>query len=536
MSTAHTTAAAAAGAEDVVTFPTSSNPHVAMYHLNRPRALNSLNQPMVDLLREKVDKWITEKETRVVVGRGEGRGFCAGGDVKQVTQDARASSEGLAGALDFFRCENELDYLLALLKTGKVPQRLADRDAEGATESKEVDVDGKTYIVFMDGPTMGGGAGLSYPAPLRIANESTIFAMPETKIGFAPDVGAQFYLSQLDGAVGAWLAVTGESLFGRALGIATHYIPKSKIAEVVAAIEALPKEELTTARLSALILSFSAPPTTSASEASTNKTPDAPSLIAGDVRNLLDRAFSKSTVPKVLAALHAAIDGKDKQSWSPRALEWAQQTIKTIGERSPTGMKIALLNWQGARKLRSLRSQLDKDLAMCCAFMTATQDMFAGVDQVLVHKSKEPAAWDPATLDDPRLEEGKLQTTWFDRKKSTTLDAAPELGLLPPTGGEHLWGTFRAWGLPSEQSVQEYITGSRSSSDAFALTRTELKQRLWSDLVTERGLDESASGVQQFKAEVEAKVEEVCERQCVLEGEGEAEGKKYLKWHPVAKL
>lgn len=64
---------------------------------------------------------------------------------------------------------------------------------------------------------VGGGAGLSYPAPLRIANESTIFAMPETKIGFSPDVGAQFYLSQLDGAVGAWLAVTGESLFGRAV-------------------------------------------------------------------------------------------------------------------------------------------------------------------------------------------------------------------------------------------------------------------------------------------------------------------------------
>jgi hypothetical protein len=83
MSAAHTSAAAAVGAEDVVTFPTSSNPHVAMYHLNRPRALNSLNQPMVDLLREKVDRWIDEKETRVVVGRGEGRGFCAGGDVKR---------------------------------------------------------------------------------------------------------------------------------------------------------------------------------------------------------------------------------------------------------------------------------------------------------------------------------------------------------------------------------------------------------------------------------------------------------------------
>lgn len=83
MSAAHTSAAATASAEDVVTFPTLSNPHVAMYHLNRPRALNSLNQPMVDLLRKKVDSWTVEKETRVVIGRGEGRGFCAGGDVKR---------------------------------------------------------------------------------------------------------------------------------------------------------------------------------------------------------------------------------------------------------------------------------------------------------------------------------------------------------------------------------------------------------------------------------------------------------------------
>lgn len=64
---------------------------------------------------------------------------------------------------------------------------------------------------------VGGGAGLSYPAPLRVATETTMFAMPETKIGFAPDVGSQFYLAQLDGAVGAWLAVTGETLFGRAV-------------------------------------------------------------------------------------------------------------------------------------------------------------------------------------------------------------------------------------------------------------------------------------------------------------------------------
>ena len=40
--------------------------------------------------------------------------------------------------------------------------------------------------------------------------------MPETKIGFFPDVGASYYLSHLDGKIGAYLALTGTSLTGRA--------------------------------------------------------------------------------------------------------------------------------------------------------------------------------------------------------------------------------------------------------------------------------------------------------------------------------
>ena len=64
---------------------------------------------------------------------------------------------------------------------------------------------------------VGGGAGLSYPAPLRVATSTTNFAMPETAIGFAPDVGASFYLAQLDGAIGAYLGLVGESVHGRAV-------------------------------------------------------------------------------------------------------------------------------------------------------------------------------------------------------------------------------------------------------------------------------------------------------------------------------
>lgn len=79
MSTANTPSTSA-----VVTFPTFSNPRVAGYTLARPKALNSLNEDMVALLRPKVEGWLRQGDDgpKVILGRGEGRGFCAGGDVK----------------------------------------------------------------------------------------------------------------------------------------------------------------------------------------------------------------------------------------------------------------------------------------------------------------------------------------------------------------------------------------------------------------------------------------------------------------------
>ena len=69
-------------------------------------------------------------------------------------------------------------------------------------------------VAFMDGITMGGGVGLSVHAPFRIATENTVFAMPETAMGFFPDVGASFFLPRMDGELGTYLALTSEQLKG----------------------------------------------------------------------------------------------------------------------------------------------------------------------------------------------------------------------------------------------------------------------------------------------------------------------------------
>lgn len=67
-----------------------------------------------------------------------------------------------------------------------------------------------------DPSLVGGGCGIALPAPIRIGTPRTLFAMPETKIGYSPDVGVIYYLAQLDGNIGAWLAITGQTIGGRA--------------------------------------------------------------------------------------------------------------------------------------------------------------------------------------------------------------------------------------------------------------------------------------------------------------------------------
>src|SRR5205814_7221146 len=125
----------------------------------------------------------------VIVLKGAGpRALCAGGDVAQLAEWNKKGKAGQQKSIDFFGLEYNLDHLIATYS--------------------------KPFVAFMDGITMGGGVGLSVHAPFRIATERTVFAMPETTIGFFPDVGGSFFLSRLDGEIGTYLALTSERLLG----------------------------------------------------------------------------------------------------------------------------------------------------------------------------------------------------------------------------------------------------------------------------------------------------------------------------------
>lgn len=92
---------------------------------------------------------------------------------------------------------------------------------------------------------------MSVHAPFQVATERTLFAMPETAIGLIPDVGGSHFLPRLRGALGMYLALTGNRLKGENVhraGIATHYVPCSRLTDLEKALSGAGRVVLGTER------------------------------------------------------------------------------------------------------------------------------------------------------------------------------------------------------------------------------------------------------------------------------------------------
>src|SRR5690349_6482231 len=171
------------GSQDVLTFTEGG---VGRMRLNRPKAIHALTHAMCTTMIEALSRWASDPAVYLVMlDHTEGRGFCAGGDIRLIAESA--SGDGAAERA-FFHEEYRLNHLLFTYA--------------------------KPTVAFMDGITMGGGVGISQPCEFRIATENTRLAMPETGIGLFPDVGGGWYLPRLNGRVGEYMALTGE--IGRA--------------------------------------------------------------------------------------------------------------------------------------------------------------------------------------------------------------------------------------------------------------------------------------------------------------------------------
>lgn len=173
--------------------------------LNRPRAINALNSEMFLALHEALQ---TAGDSTAIYLDGAGdRGFCGGGDIKHIA--SHADPHGI------FRLEYGLNYEIS---ESPVP-----------------------VVAIMDGITMGGGIGLGGHAAYRIVTERSRLAMPETRIGLAPDVGGHLLLAGSPGRLGEYLALTSTEMnAGDALafGFADHYVPSARLDELRAALAA----------------------------------------------------------------------------------------------------------------------------------------------------------------------------------------------------------------------------------------------------------------------------------------------------------
>lgn len=160
---------------------TASGHSIGLLRLNAPQALNALSLEMVTDAFEQLDHWATQRTDIVcVILSGEGRSFCAGGDVRRMR---RGILDGDDYCARFFAAEYRLDQYIH-----RYP---------------------KPVIALGHGPVMGGGLGLFIGASHRVAAASCQFAMPELSIGLYPDVGASYFLNQLPAGLGPLLAVTG---------------------------------------------------------------------------------------------------------------------------------------------------------------------------------------------------------------------------------------------------------------------------------------------------------------------------------------
>jgi enoyl-CoA hydratase len=314
---------------------------VGRISLNRPSAIHALNLEMCQGMIDALIGWRDDPEIKaVIIDHSEGRGFCAGGDIRMLAESGAA--KGAAKAVEakaFFHTEYQLNHLLFEYK--------------------------KSIITFMDGICMGGGVGISLPAKFRVATENTRFAMPETGIGLFPDVGGGWYLSRLEGRVGQFLALTGARLDGSeclTLGLATHYLPSEKLAVAKERIAQNPN------RIGGILGDLSVSP------------PKA--RIADNVANI-NRHFASDVYEEILTSLEA--DGGD----------WAMKERDTLGTKSPQTCKVALRQLNEGASMPDFAAEMKQEYAIGTR-VVSKHDFIEGVRALIIDKDNAPV-WNPAT-------------------------------------------------------------------------------------------------------------------------------------------
>ena len=305
--------------------------------LNRPKALNALDVPMIRAITAALWAWRDDPHIHAIVIEGTGeRAFCAGGDIRALRQHQLDGNRAPVDA--FFTEEYALNRMIAAYP--------------------------KPYVALINGICMGGGIGVSIYGDYRVATEHAVFAMPETAIGFFPDIGATFFLPRLPGRLGTYLGLTGariQSADAVHAGFATQFTPRAELHQLS---DALARDGI------AALARHAAP---------------LPEFTLQNQRATIDTIFAADSVPEILHRLDA--DNSD----------WARKTIEALRTVSPSAL---------AWTLRILREGAHRTLEQCLAAefaLTHTtmrhNDFIEGVRAMVVDKDRTPR-WQPSRIEE----------------------------------------------------------------------------------------------------------------------------------------
>jgi enoyl-CoA hydratase/carnithine racemase len=344
---------------------------------------------MVRELAEHVERCRTDDKIVALVLRGSGeKGFCAGGDVRALYHSSGTSTtsrraDATPAWQQFFIDEYRLDFALHAFP--------------------------KPIVALMDGITMGGGMGLAQAATLRIATERSKIAMPETRIGFVPDVGATRFLSVMPVELELYVGLTGTTLTGAdavRCRLADACVPSEWLRTFEARLQRMADGDIEK-RLADVFI----PPA--------NVTPHAP---VDAVMPLIVKHFSARLGVTDIATSLAA----DLQLDPPRELRtWLQVTLDALCAHSPTMLHVtreALLRGRSMTLAECFRMELG-----IATRAIDEGDFREGVRAHLVDKDRQPR-WQPETLTEVRVERERhfLRSPWMSDKHPLA-----ELGALP---------------------------------------------------------------------------------------------------------
>jgi enoyl-CoA hydratase len=319
---------------------------VVIVTLNRPRALNALSFDMCRGLHAGLAHWRADPDVQVVLVKGAGeRAFCAGGDIRWLYEVLTA--QGTEPALGFYALEYAMNARLHHFA--------------------------KPYVALLDGITMGGGVGVSVHGSHRVVTERTVFAMPETGIGFFPDVGATYMLPRLQGALGTYLGLTGARLNAADCvwaGIGSCFVPGERLDALEDALVRADLRADPRATVDRLLAEFQAH--------------SGPAPLAEDIGRI-DSCYGRKDLGAVLKAL-----GDEETGWGEGQLE-------ELSSKSPTSLAVTFRQLQEG-------AALDFDDAMRLEYrlvlrFLAGHDFREGVRALIIDKDGRPE-WRPSRLED----------------------------------------------------------------------------------------------------------------------------------------